>query len=308
LRQVAVHRWDYSSKLIEDVVAYLEMLHDTSRRAQIEDALEELYRDECARNSDQEVFTNCELASPVQPPPEEKVSCGSSITLVNEGASDDTPRPVSSSSNDLLTPKQQSFLDEVVCTPKIVMPSRVDTYQQLLRSCEDILEKSLFNFARKKFPSDLLRHDFRTASQVELNKYTSHFDREIIRALPNLPEGEVREILTAGARFLRNAGAHHHEYQKGFTDGSSVQVGWGNDDQSDEDTSTASEVITDRNKQLLKDAQALAEMIGDDEAVRKLHILSWAADINIRATNEKIQDEESRRSVEEWEILEKAAK
>ncbi|KAL8658745.1 MAG: hypothetical protein Q9202_007446 [Teloschistes flavicans] len=320
LRQVAVHRWDYTSKLVEDVVEYLGMLHDTSRRGQVEDALEELYHDECARHSNQDTIPNRELASTVPAPPEEESSCASSITLLNEDPSGDTPTPVRSSPNEVLTPKQQhTFLAEIACTPKIAMPSHVATYQQLLRSCQDILEKALFNFARQHYPSALLRHDFQSAAQVELNKYPSLFDRETVRALPNLPERDVRAILTAGARFFRNAGAHHHEYQHAFSDASSsVQLAWtSNDDddqqqqQPDEAISTppAETIITDdRNKQLLKDAQALATMIGDDEAVRKLQLLSWAADINIRAANEVIQDEEARRSVEEWGILEQAAR
>ncbi|KAL9582431.1 MAG: hypothetical protein Q9212_003304 [Teloschistes hypoglaucus] len=312
LRHVAVHRWEYSSKLIEDVVAYLERLHDTDRRAQVEDALEELYHDECARKSNQEVPLSSEQivdrdqGSIERPSTEDNGSSDGSSTLLNDGSCDDTSSTkVDSCSDEASTWKQESFLDGMTCTPKIGMPLSITTYQRLLRASQDILEKSLFNFARKEFPSALIRYDFRSPAEVELNQYSSQFTWDIIHALPNIPRDEVREILSAGARYFRNAGAHHEEYHRDLS--SNEQIGWADDDpQEGAESLMTIEVVKDRNKQLLSDAQALAQMINDDGAVRELQILSWVADINIRAANEKIEDEESRRSLEEWEYLEKA--
>ncbi|KAI4193771.1 MAG: hypothetical protein LQ350_008162, partial [Teloschistes chrysophthalmus] len=313
LRHVAVHRWEYSSKLIEDVVAYLERLHDTDRRAQVEDALEELYHDECAQKSNQEVSLSSEKTvdsdqvSTGRPSTEDNGSSDGSSTLHNVSTWDDTLTKVDSSDEGSIW-KQESFLDNITCTPNIGMPSSITTYQRLLRASQDILEKSLFNFAKKEFPSALIRYDFRSAAEVELNQYSSQFTWEIIHSLPNIPRDEVREILTAGARYFRNAGAHHEEYHRDLTDSSNEQIGWADGDpQQVAETLTTIEPVKDRNKQLLSDAQALAHMINDDSAVRELQILSWVADINIRAANGKIEYEESRRSLEEWEYLEKAA-
>ncbi|KAI4106051.1 MAG: hypothetical protein L6R37_002414 [Teloschistes peruensis] len=314
LRNVVVHRWDYSSKLIEDVVAYLERLHDTDRRAQVEDALEELYHDECARKSNQDVLLSSEQTvghdqvSTGRPSTEGKGSSDGSTTLRNDGSCDDaSSTKLGSTSDEASTSRQESFLDDISCTPKIAMPSSVPTYQQLLRSSQDILEKSLFKFAREEFPAALIRYGYTTASEVELQQYSWQFDRDIIHALPDLGREEVFDIISAGARSFRNASAHHQEYQKDLEDPEDVHAGWGDDNQQAAEALMAIEDTKDRNKQLLSGAQALAQMINDDGAVRQLQMLSWAADINIRAANEKIQDEESRRSLEEWECLEKAA-
>ncbi|KAL8779356.1 MAG: hypothetical protein Q9194_001491 [Teloschistes cf. exilis] len=182
------------------------------------------------------------------------------------------------------------------------MPSSVQTYQQLLRSSQNVLEKSLFNFTRKEFPAALIRYGYTTASE-----YSWQLDRDIIYALPDLAREEVFDIISAGAQSFRNAGAHHQEYQKDLEDPEDVHVDWGDDNQETAEALMAIEDAKDRNKQLFSDAQALAQMINDDGAVRQLQMLSWAADINIRAANEKIQDEELRQSLEEWEYLEKAA-
>ncbi|KAL8686032.1 MAG: hypothetical protein Q9218_007393, partial [Villophora microphyllina] len=310
LRQVAVHRWDYTSKLLEDVVWYLERLTDEPRQRQIESALEELYRDECAELSIKNdlPFTgdakDTNLAGTVT------ISLGNSIsgstTLINDECCDGQcstsadPAPVETS-----TSKQVSFLEEVMCTPRLAMNSHVTTYQQLLRMYQDILERSLFSFARKEFPTALLRYGYTSASQVELNQYSYYFTYEIRSAVPQSDPDEVRAIVEAGARFFRNATAHHREYQVNCNDPSTVDVGWVNDKQAN---SPATEDLTDYNKQPLADAQALAQLIGDHSAVQKMQMLAWAADINIRRTNEKIQSDESARSMKEWEILERAAK
>ncbi|KAL9589775.1 MAG: hypothetical protein Q9203_001417 [Teloschistes exilis] len=258
--------------LIEDVVAYLERLHDTDRRAQVEGALEELYHDECARKSNQDVLLSSEKTV--------------GHDQRNDGSCDDaSSTKLGSTSDEASTSRQESFLDDIPCTPKIAMPSSVQTYQQLLRSSQNVLEKSLFNFTRKDW----------------------QLDRDIIYALPDLAREEVFDIISAGAQSFRNAGAHHQEYQKDLEDPEDVHVDWGDDNQETAEALMAIEDAKDRNKQLFSDAQALAQMINDDGAVRQLQMLSWAADINIRAANEKIQDEELRQSLEEWEYLEKAA-
>ncbi|KAL8947821.1 MAG: hypothetical protein Q9222_005937 [Ikaeria aurantiellina] len=53
LRQLAFHsQWDYDSRMIKDVVWYLDQLNDKRRRRQVADALEELYHSECQNHSE----------------------------------------------------------------------------------------------------------------------------------------------------------------------------------------------------------------------------------------------------------------
>ncbi|KAL8857811.1 MAG: hypothetical protein Q9178_005711 [Gyalolechia marmorata] len=233
LRHVAVHRWDYNSKLIEDVVWYLEKLSDQTRLRQVGKALRELY-------------------------------------YVEDEDSSNSP----SSASTLL-----GFQDEVGCTPGIEMPIGATTYQQLLRSCQHILERSLFNFARQKFPSGLLSRGRTCASQIELNEYSSCFHGQMCEALPDIPQAQVSDLLYA-ARMFRNASAHHHEF--------SVDVDYVNRDH-------------------FRDAEAVALMVGDEEAAAKIRLLVHVADINCRTAVQKAKMEEAQRSLVDWEGLERAS-
>ncbi|KAL8918477.1 MAG: hypothetical protein Q9172_005400 [Xanthocarpia lactea] len=272
LRHVAVHRWDYNSKLIEDVVWYLEKLSDQTRLRQVGKALRELYYDECAASL-------------------ERTIRGASVE------DEDSSNPPS------LTSTLLGFQDEVGCTPGIEMPIGATTYQQLLRSCQHILERSLFNFARQKFPSELLSCGHTCASQIELNQYSNVFHNEMRKALPDIPQAQVSDLLYA-ARMFRNASAHHHEFDLDIpitrTVAARSDAGWLG---APEHNATPPEPPVDVNKDRFSEAEAVALMVGDEEAAAKIRLLVHVADVNIRTAVQKAKMEEAQRSVVDWEGL-----
>ncbi|KAL8905457.1 MAG: hypothetical protein Q9171_006655 [Xanthocarpia ochracea] len=197
--------------------------------------------------------------------------------------------------------------DEVGCTPGIEMPIGTTAYQQLLGSCQHILERSLFNFARQKFPSKLLSCGRTCASQIDLNQYSSVFHHEMRKALPDIPQAQVSDLLYA-ARMFRNASPHHHEFDLDIpitrTVAARSDACWLS---APEHNAAPLEAPVNVNRDRFSNAEAVALMVGDEEAATKIRSLVHIADINSRTTVQKAKMQEAQRSVVDWEGLERVS-
>ncbi|KAI4242439.1 MAG: hypothetical protein L6R40_003993 [Gallowayella cf. fulva] len=308
LRQVAVHHWDYDSRLIEDVADYLSKLGDRMRLRQLGDAIEELYHFECAAalrqassnsSSDGPMEQNLvpghirnfvQQASNSWSTPDEGFSQDSVTTLVgdeihkerlpsneNTQGGNLAPSTVGSSSNanDSIPSDEAAtvFPITIPCTPLIQKPSSITTNHQLLSSYQETLERILFNFS--------LRHmspqDRSLAFPLELPSYETH---NFIHHLSTLYSSQSQDpvwSLLRDAREIRNAAAHRHPFESG-----------------------------DLLQSYTSAALALAALLGDEDALRKIRLTTWVAEINFRASGLTRSEEE--RSLREWQDLRKAAK
>ncbi|KAL8724568.1 MAG: hypothetical protein Q9166_007878 [cf. Caloplaca sp. 2 TL-2023] len=308
LRQVAVHRWDYDTKLIEDVVDYLAKLKDEERRRQVQDAVRELYEDECAAKARMEAGT-LEARDHIEVPEcvLDYILKGVSATVQDEIVSQDSHIPLVGKASDkeiAVTDEDESIIHVAEAelsnqhdsndttpldtstavfhkgskpTPLIKKPQTVSTYHQFLSSYQDTLETCLFNFDRRTNPNctDLCPH--------ELDFYqNTNFTYRLSKAYPDQPLERIEHLLY-GARQIRNSAAHHNEFPP---------------------ESLVNGQFTGR---FFRDAQAIATLVKDDDAAREIRLATWVADINFSAAANRMRARMEARSVGDWENLLKGA-
>lgn len=285
LRNKAEHREDFQSSLIKYLVWHLEKLDDKTRRRQLGEVLERLYRDECAVAARQlkaqtsmvvgGLDTNQGVGTPSSGAPTYGVVFPNTI-------------PVGSSSDN----SSQTAVDNVTittaseppCYTLAVEDSRtITSYNGFLRTCQRILEECLFNYLSRTNPEFLARNNYIAPGQVELSQYDAVYDNGELR-FPDADRSRVKDCLF-GARRLRNAAAHHnpHDWPERLDD---------EDARNGESTARC-----------FNDALELAGLASDNDAARAIRLAAWVADVNLREAELATQAAEKGRSREEWEAL-----
>ena len=127
------------------------------------------------------------------------------------------------------------------------------------------------------------------------------------KALPHIPQAQVSDLLYA-ARMFRNASTHHHEFDPDIpmtkTVAARSDAGWLG---ASEHNAAPPERPVDVNRDRFSNAEAVALMVGDEEAATKIRSLVHVADINSRTAVQKVKIEEPQRSIFDWEGLERAS-
>ncbi|KAI4099070.1 MAG: hypothetical protein LQ339_006143 [Xanthoria mediterranea] len=199
LRNKAEHREDSQSSLIKYLVWHLEKLDDKTRRRQLGDVLEQLYREECVVVGG--LNTNQGVGTPSSGAPTLGVVFPNAI-------------PIGSSSDN----SSQTAVDNIPATTTALKPpcytlavedsKPITTYNGFLRACQSILEKCLFNYLSRTNPGFLTRNDYIAPEQIELSRYDAIYDNGELE-FQDADRSRVKDCLF-GARRLRNAAAHHN--------------------------------------------------------------------------------------------------
>ncbi|KAL8768197.1 MAG: hypothetical protein Q9209_005506 [Squamulea sp. 1 TL-2023] len=237
VRHTATHRMDYDSKLIESAVWFLEKLNDDDRRRQVQEALEEMYQNECAtvlraeaetaainlqdRRVDilGDVSAYVDLLAANESPRSRNDSADSNNALVGSGTYNSSPTTTNDHPAATYTQARPSYISA------IEVPTFLTTYHRLFQSYQDTLETSLFHVLRQKNPSFLTSESYITPSQIELNEYDRLYSIGTLDTIfEGLPSKRVKSLLT-GARWIRNAAAHRKTYGPQYLKDQSVLEG-----------------------------------------------------------------------------------
>ena len=285
LRNKAEHREDFQSSLIEYLVWHLEKLDDKTRRRQLGDVLEQLYRDECAvaaRRLEAQtnvvvggLDTNQGVVTPSSGAPTHGVVSPNAIPI---GSSSDN------SSQTAVDNVTTTTASEPPCYTLAVEDSRpITSYNGFLRACQRILEECLFNHLSRTNPEFVAHNNYTAPEQIELSRYDAIYDNGELK-FQDADRARVKDCLF-GARRLRNAAAHHNPPD------------W---PERLEDESARNGESTAR---VFNDALELAELASDSDAARAIRLAAWVADVNLREAELATQAVEKGRSREEWEAL-----
>lgn len=285
LRNKAEHREDFQSSLIKYLVWHLEKLDDKTRRRQLRDVLEQLYRDECAvaprRLEAQtnvvvgDLGTNQGVVTPSSGAPTYGVVSPNAMPI---GSTSDNSSQTAVDNATITT------ASEPPCYTLAVEDSRpITSYNGFLRTCQRTLEECLFNYLSRTNPEFLARNNYIAPGQIELSQYDAVYDNGELR-FPDTDRSRVKDCLF-GARGLRNAAAHHnpHDWPERLDD---------EDARNGESTA-----------RFFNDALELAGLASDTDAARAIRLAAWVADVNLREAELATQAVEKGRSREEWEAL-----
>ncbi|KAL8768196.1 MAG: hypothetical protein Q9209_005505 [Squamulea sp. 1 TL-2023] len=271
----------------------------------VEEALQELYDDECGRTSKStslNIYTTDQVLVPayiqhhvhqedtVGLLSDEGTSKDSSLTLVSseshKGSAVSVEEPPAQgevptnevSSNDVadtapLDTPTAIFPADVRCTPLIAKYLSITTCNQCITSYQDILEHCLFKFDWRGCAPD---HRC-CAIPCELSAYVCHnIVYRLWRAFPGHSRGHVWDLLRR-AQDIRNIATHRDLCEPEGAD-------W-----------------------FGKDALDLATFVEDDDAARKIRLTTWVADLNL-GLRVKRDNERLSRSALDWKRLEQDAR
>ncbi|KAL8995258.1 MAG: hypothetical protein Q9169_004964 [Polycauliona sp. 2 TL-2023] len=263
LRHKAEHREEYDSQLVKYVAWHLEKLDDEPRRSQLGDALEQVYTHECAMAVKRKLQTNAEdldaEAVSVSPTiPTDHGTFSSATTLVGSDSNKSTYMAIDD------VPASAAAVERPICIPAIERPTLITTYNQFLKSLQDILENCLFNHLRCSNPDYLIRNKTVCSSQIELNGYERLFMNGNLK-FGNQDDRPSIGNLLYGARKLRNAAAHNSRA------GTAQCL-------------TESECNSETTASFYQNALELALLASDSDAIYAIRLAAWVADINLSKT------------------------
>lgn len=342
LRQVAVHRWDYDSGLIEDVVSYLGMLGDESRRRQVSVAVQDLYHSERTRalredgldaapagDAHQVEIPNYILSFINQGPRNRQVqgwstSDESSTTLVNNPATSGSQiseevtslelRPDRASRNPTQRGHERGEPNATAAAPV------------------DLRISTPHGYSAPRVVSAIAKPLLVTTYHHLLSAYQDSLETCLFEFIQlNSPSTLIRSGLTSPVQFelqnyelefghtiwavIPNQSREHvrellHSVRE-IRNATAHRHECPSSDPAPESSSTGwatgGEFIPPIH-QYSQVAEEIATILDDDATARKLRLFKWVADINLRATAEEVRRIEENRSVLEWEELEKAAR